>query len=167
MRTCFFMYVEKLLHTRYYTDMSVHAIFIALICVSQLKYQMKKYWLNANVLYEQLLSSVPYASTLSHMQQYIYVLCILNNPWIWSKLTFFFKFKNFQPLKLFLEIWFISQLGLKSRHICQLRTGVQFYKAVDMATVHQGLELNPQTFIKRQTSKLESVVSVVVSMSAS
>ena len=32
------------------------------ICASQLKYQMKKYWLKASVLYEQLLSSVQYAT---------------------------------------------------------------------------------------------------------
>ena len=41
------------------------------ICLSQLKYQMK----NLCVLYEQLLGNV---NTLSHMQQYDYVLCILN-----------------------------------------------------------------------------------------
>ena len=39
------------------------------ICPSQLKYQIK-FWLKANVLYEQL----------SHMQQYVYLLCIMNNP---------------------------------------------------------------------------------------
>ena len=32
------------------------------ICASQLKYQMRKYWLKANVLHEQLLSSVPYTT---------------------------------------------------------------------------------------------------------
>ena len=31
-------------------------------CPSQLKYQMKKIWLKASVLYEQLLSSVSYAT---------------------------------------------------------------------------------------------------------
>ena len=52
------------------------------ICPSQLKYQMKFFWLKASVLYEQLLNSVPYA--MSHI--------------------FFFKLDKFQPLKLFLEI---------------------------------------------------------------
>ena len=32
------------------------------ICPSQLKYQMKIVWLKASVLYEQLLSSAPYAT---------------------------------------------------------------------------------------------------------
>ena len=32
------------------------------ICHSQMKYQMKKFWLSTSVLYEQLLSSVPYAT---------------------------------------------------------------------------------------------------------
>ena len=32
------------------------------ICPYQLKYQMKKFWLKPRVLYEQLLSSVPYAT---------------------------------------------------------------------------------------------------------
>ena len=32
------------------------------ICPSQLKYQMKNFWLKASVLYEQLLSSAPYVT---------------------------------------------------------------------------------------------------------
>ena len=32
------------------------------ICPSQLKYQIKKFWLKASVLYEQLLSSFPDAT---------------------------------------------------------------------------------------------------------
>ena len=46
------------------------------ICPSQLKYKMKKFWLKASELYEQLLNSV----TLSHKQRCVYVWCILNNP---------------------------------------------------------------------------------------
>ena len=41
-----------------------------------------------------------------------------------QKLTFFFIFNKFHPLKL-------SQLGVKFRYVCQFRTEVQFYKAVD------------------------------------
>ena len=32
------------------------------ICPSQMKYQIKQFWFKASVLYEQLLSSVPYAT---------------------------------------------------------------------------------------------------------
>ena len=38
------------------------------ICPSQLMYQTKKFWPTANVLYEQLLSSVPYTT-----------LCLIRN----------------------------------------------------------------------------------------
>ena len=41
-------------------------------------------------------------------------------------MTSFFRFNNFQSLKL------VSQLGLKFRDVYQLRTEVQFYKAVNM-----------------------------------
>ena len=69
------------------------------ICPSQLKYQMKKFWLEVVVFKEQLLSSVPYATLC---------LCSLYTEqsinYFGQKLTFFFKFKVFQPLKLFLDI---------------------------------------------------------------
>ena len=38
-----------------------------------------------------------------------------------QKLTFFFKFNKFQPLKLF----------LKCRYVCQIRTEIQFHDTVD------------------------------------
>ena len=56
------------------------------ICPTQLMYQMKKFWLKASILYKQLLS--PIHNTLPHMQQYVYVLCILSNPFsIFQKFT--------------------------------------------------------------------------------
>ena len=66
------------------------------ICLSHLKYQIKNFWLKASVLYEQLLSSVPYATVcLCH----VYTEQSIN--YFGQKLTFFFKFDKFQPLKLF------------------------------------------------------------------
>ena len=93
----------------------------SIICASHLKYQMKKYWFEASLLYEQLLSS-------SHAQHFVPYAKV----WLWSsytersinyfdqKFTFFFKFKSFQPLKLFLEIlvyqptWFKIQVCLST-----------------------------------------------------
>ena len=79
------------------------------ICPSKLMYQIKKFWLKASVLYEQLLSSFP-CTTLSHTQQYVYVLCILNNPsitlfknWLFSSNLISFSLKNY-----FLEILVIQ-----------------------------------------------------------
>ena len=42
---------------------------------SQLQYQMKKFWLKARVLYEQLLSSVPYA-TLCPIHNSIFMIFV-------------------------------------------------------------------------------------------
>ena len=66
------------------------------ICLSQLKYQMKNFWLKASVLYGQLLSSAPYAALCLcslHTEQFI--------NYFGQKLTFFFKFNKFQPLNFF------------------------------------------------------------------
>ena len=41
---------------------------------------------------------------------------------LWSKITLS-------------RFWFISRLGLKFRHVCQLTAKVQFYKAVDMKSL--------------------------------
>ena len=79
----------------------------------------KFFGLNASVLYEQLLSSVPYATVY---------LCSLHTEQSFNyfdqKLTFFSKLNNFQHQKLFSRDFsyptYISQLGLKFRHICQL-----------------------------------------------
>ena len=62
------------------------------LCPSQLKHQMKTFWLKASVLYEQLLSSVLYTTTCPATQSINY---------FGQKLAFFFKFNTFQPLKLF------------------------------------------------------------------
>ena len=72
------------------------------ICPSQLMYQIKNFWLKANVLYEQLLSSVH----MRHVVPYATVcLCSLYTEqsinYFVQKLTFFFKFNKFQPQKLF------------------------------------------------------------------
>ena len=67
-----------------------------IICPSQLMYQIKYFWLKASVLYEQLLSSIPYATVC---------LCSLYTEqsinYYVQKLTFFFKFNKFQPQKKF------------------------------------------------------------------
>ena len=74
-------------------------------CPSRLKYQMKKLWLKASVLYEQLLSSVPYVTLFRICNGMLYSLCNEQSiDFFGQKLTFFFKFNKFQPLKLFLEI---------------------------------------------------------------
>ena len=91
------------------------------ICPSQLKYQIKKIWLKACAWYEQLLNSVPYATVCLYS---LYTEQFIN--YVGWKLTSFFKFNKFQSLKL------VSQLGLKFRNVLQLRTEVQFYKAVNM-----------------------------------
>ena len=61
------------------------------ICLSQMKYQMKSFWLKVSVLYEQLLGSVPYA-TLPHMQ---HCLCSLYTKqsinYFGQKLTLFLQ----------------------------------------------------------------------------
>ena len=68
------------------------------ICSYQLKSQMKNIWLKANVLYQQLLSSV----AVSHTQRCVYDLCILNNPsiylvknWIFSSNLISFSHWNY------------------------------------------------------------------------
>ena len=67
------------------------------ICPSQLKYQMKNFGLKVSVLYEQLLSSVPYATVCLWS---LYTEQSIN--YSGQKLTSFFKFNKFQPLKSFL-----------------------------------------------------------------
>ena len=73
------------------------------ICPSQLKYQMKKFWLKASVLYEQLLSSVPYALVCLWS---LYTEKSIN--YFGQKWTFFFKLNKFQPLKLFFRDFSLS-----------------------------------------------------------
>ena len=80
------------------------------ICPSLLKYQMKKFWLMASVLFEQLLS-VPYATVC---------LCSLYTEQFityFDLQTFFFKFNTFQPLKLIfrdfsLSAYLVYNLGM-------------------------------------------------------
>ena len=80
-------------------------------CPSQMKYQMKKFWLTASVLYEQLLSSVPYATLFPICNGMLYSLCNEKSiDFFGQKLTFFFKFNKFKPLKFFLET-LIKELG--------------------------------------------------------
>ena len=97
----------------------------------------KKIWLTTSVLYEQLLSSVPYA-TLCPICNSVFISLYTEQSinYFVQKLTFFFKFNKFQPQKLFFRDFShpteINQLRLKFRHVCQLRTEVQFYRNVDM-----------------------------------
>ena len=97
----------------------------------------KKIWLKASVLYEQLLSSVPYA-TLCPICNSVFMFFVYwtIHQLLCSKIDFFFKFNKFQPQKLFFRDFShpteINQLRLKFRHVCQLRTKVQFYRNVDM-----------------------------------
>ena len=64
----------------------------------QLKYQMKKFWLKASVLNEQLLGSAPYAIA--------YLCSLYSEQSIWSEIDF--KFKRFSPLKLFFRAFSLS-----------------------------------------------------------
>ena len=107
-------------------------------------YQIKTFWLKASVLYEQLLSSVPYATVYLctlHTEQSIYYFD--------QKLTFFSKLDKFQHQKLFSRDFsyptYISQLGLKFRHVCQLWTKVQFYRAVGTKSSLQFKAFSPDT----------------------
>ena len=62
------------------------------ICPSQLKYHMKKIWLKARVLYEQLLSSVPYARLcpIRNGMFMIFVYWTIHQL-LWSKMDFFLQ----------------------------------------------------------------------------
>ena len=79
------------------------------ICPSHLKYQMKKFWLKASVVYEQLISNVPCATICPIRNG---MLCSLYNDsfinYFGQKLTFFFKFIKFQPQKLFFRDFSLS-----------------------------------------------------------
>ena len=74
-----------------------------IICPSQLMYQIKYFWLKASVLYEQLLSSVPYATVC---------LCSLYTEqsinYFVQKLTFFSDLISFSLKNYFLEILIIQ-----------------------------------------------------------
>ena len=74
-----------------------------IICPSQLMYQIKYFWLKASVLYEQLLSSVPYAAVC---------LCSLYTEqsinYFVQKLTFFSDLISFSLKNYFLEILIIQ-----------------------------------------------------------
>ena len=75
------------------------------ICPSQMKYQMKKFWLRTSVYYEQLLSSVSYATLCPiRNSMFMFFLYWTIHQLLWSKIEFLCKFNKFQPLKLFLEI---------------------------------------------------------------
>lgn len=83
-------------------------------------------------------------------------LCSLYNEqsidYFGQKMTFFIKFNKFKPLKSFL---FINPLGLKSRHVCQLRSGVQFYKAVDGKSSLKFKHFSPDTEVTEQDQVIE------------
>ena len=91
---------------------------------SQMKYQMKKFWLKADVLYEQLLISVPYAARrpVPNGTYSLYTEQSIN--YFAQKSTFFLKFNKCQPLKLFFRDFSLSNNDLKFRHVCQRRTEV-------------------------------------------
>ena len=114
------------------------------ICLSKLKYQMK----NLCVLYEQLLGNV---STLSHMQQYDYVLSILNK----SSIAFSSNLLSFSLQNYFKRFQFIIQLGLKFGLVCQVRTEVQFYKAVDTKFSLKFKSFSPDTEVIDQELVIE------------
>ena len=59
---------------------------------SQLKYQMKKLWLKASVLYEQLLSSVPYTTLypICNCMFMVFVYWTIHQL-LWSKTDFFLQ----------------------------------------------------------------------------
>ena len=59
---------------------------------SQFKYQMKIFWLKASALYEQLLSSVPYATLcpIRNGMFIFFVYCTIHQS-IWSKIDFFLQ----------------------------------------------------------------------------
>ena len=108
--------------------------------------QIKGYFMTKNgFVAEVTFKQCPMNNTLSHTQRYIYVLCLMNN----QKLTFFFKFNKFQSQKLFFRDFShptqVSQLVLKFRHVSQLRTKVQFYRAVDMKSSIQFKAFSPDT----------------------
>ena len=79
------------------------------ICPSQFMYQIKKFWLKASVLYEQLLSSVPYATiclrSLNTEQSINYFV---------PKLTFSSNLISFSFKNYFLEILVIQLRSAKS-----------------------------------------------------
>ena len=76
------------------------------ICSSQFKYQLRNFWLKAHVLYEQLLSSVPYA-TLGPIHNSMFKFFVYGtvHQLLWSKIDFFLQF---QPQKLFFKILVIQ-----------------------------------------------------------
>ena len=60
------------------------------VCPSQLKYQMKKFWLKASVLYKLLLSSVPYTTLhLIHNSMFIFFVYWIIHQLLWSKTDIF------------------------------------------------------------------------------
>ena len=75
---------------------------------SQLKYQMKKVWLKASVLY---MSNYLVVSHMQHFAPYATV-CLWSlyaeQSTFGQKLLFFFKFNKFKPLKLFFRDFSLS-----------------------------------------------------------
>ena len=66
------------------------------ICPSQLKYQMKNFWLRVGVLHEQLLRNAPWAP-LCHMRNMVCLCSWCTEQFInyfSRKLSVFFKFKG-------------------------------------------------------------------------
>ena len=61
-----------------------------------------------NVLYEQLLSSVPYATLCPICNGIFMIFVYWTIHQLCQKLTFFFKFNKFQPLKLFFRDFTLS-----------------------------------------------------------
>ena len=83
----------------------------------------QNFWLKATLLYEQLLSSVPYTTLFPICKSmFMFFVYWTIHQLLWSKITLS-------------RFWFISRLGLKFRHVCQLTAKVQFYKAVDMKSL--------------------------------
>ena len=59
---------------------------------SQMKYQMKNFWLKADVLYEQLLISVPYAARRSVGNgMFIFFVYGTIHQLLWSEIYFFLQ----------------------------------------------------------------------------
>ena len=76
---------------------------------SQFKYQMKKMWLKASVLYEQLLSSVPYTPLCPiHNSMFMFLYTEQSINYFGQKLTFFFELNKLQPLKIFFRDFNLS-----------------------------------------------------------
>ena len=113
------------------------------------------------MLYEQLLSSVPYTTLCpicnSMLNNSLYTEQSIN--YFVQKLMFFFKFNKFHPQKLFFRDFShpnqITQLGLKFRHNCLLRAKVQFYKTVGAKSSLKFEVFSPDTEVIEQEQVIE------------